>query len=89
MPERPNFLTIMSDEHGPMWSSADGHPFVQTPSMERPADQGGEGARRLAETSAELTGGNPSGIMMVQRHSRPRAGALRGVRAKYAEVAEW
>ena len=40
MPEQPNFLVIMSDEHGPMWSSAYGHPFVQTPNMERLAAQG-------------------------------------------------
>lgn len=30
----------MSDEHGPMWSSAYGHPFVQTPNMERIAESG-------------------------------------------------
>jgi choline-sulfatase len=30
----------MSDEHGPMWSSAYGHPFVQTPNMDRLALQG-------------------------------------------------
>ena len=40
MPDQPNFLIIMSDEHGPMWSSAYGHPFVQTPNMERLADRG-------------------------------------------------
>ena len=37
---RPNFLVIMSDEHGPMWSSAYGHPFVRTPNMERIAAMG-------------------------------------------------
>ena len=40
MTDRPNFLVIMSDEHGPMWSSAYGHPFVRTPDMERLADAG-------------------------------------------------
>ncbi len=40
MTDRPNFLVIMSDEHGPMWSSAYGHPFVQTPNMERIAEAG-------------------------------------------------
>ena len=40
MPGQPNILVIMSDEHGPMWSSAYGHPFVRTPSMDRLADQG-------------------------------------------------
>ena len=30
----------MSDEHGPMWSSAYGHPFVRTPNMERIAASG-------------------------------------------------
>ncbi|MGH2541401.1 MAG: sulfatase-like hydrolase/transferase, partial [Ardenticatenaceae bacterium] len=36
----PNFLIIMSDEHGPMFSSACGHPLVQTPNMDRLALQG-------------------------------------------------
>ena len=40
MPDRPNFLVIMSDEHGPMWSGAYGHPFVRTPNMERLAGSG-------------------------------------------------
>ena len=40
MSDRPNFLVIMSDEHGPMWSSAYGHPFVRTPNMERLAAMG-------------------------------------------------
>ena len=40
MTDRPNFLVIMSDEHGPMWSSVYGHPFVQTPNMERIAESG-------------------------------------------------
>lgn len=38
--ERPNILTIMSDEHGPMFSSTYGHPLVQTPNMDRLARQG-------------------------------------------------
>ena len=37
---KPNFLIIMSDEHAPMYSSAYGHPIVQTPNMERLADDG-------------------------------------------------
>lgn len=37
---RPNILVIMSDEHGGMFSSVDGHPFIETPSMERLAAQG-------------------------------------------------
>ena len=37
---QPNFLIVMSDEHGPMWSSAYGHPFVQTPNMDRLASSG-------------------------------------------------
>lgn len=36
----PNFLIIMSDEHAPMYSSAYGHPIVQTPNMQRLADMG-------------------------------------------------
>lgn len=36
----PNFLIIMSDEHGPMFSSTYGHPLVQTPNMDRLAQQG-------------------------------------------------
>ena len=38
--DRPNILVIMSDEHGPMWSSTYGHPFVRTPNMERLAGTG-------------------------------------------------
>jgi len=37
---RPNVLVIMSDEHGGMFSSVDGHPFIETPNMERLATQG-------------------------------------------------
>ncbi|MCH8310967.1 MAG: sulfatase-like hydrolase/transferase [Chloroflexi bacterium] len=40
MTDQPNILIIMSDEHGPNWSSAYGHPFVQTPNMERLAARG-------------------------------------------------
>jgi choline-sulfatase len=36
----PNFLVIMTDEHGPMFSSAYQHPIVQTPNMERLARDG-------------------------------------------------
>lgn len=38
--DRPNLLIIMSDEHGPMFSGTYGHPLVQTPNMDRLADQG-------------------------------------------------
>ena len=37
---QPNFLIIMSDEHAPMYSSAYGHPVVQTPNMQRLANEG-------------------------------------------------
>ena len=36
----PNILVIMSDEHGPMFSSTYGHPIVETPSMDRLAATG-------------------------------------------------
>ena len=36
----PNILVIMSDEHGPMFSSTYGHPLVETPSMDRLASEG-------------------------------------------------
>lgn len=38
--KQPNFLIIMSDEHGACFSSAYGHPFIQTPSMDRLAEEG-------------------------------------------------
>ena len=38
--DRPNILIIMSDEHGPMFSQTYGHPLVQTPNMDRLAQQG-------------------------------------------------
>ena len=38
--DRPNFLIIMSDEHGPMFSGTYGHPLVKTPSMDRLARRG-------------------------------------------------
>lgn len=38
--KRPNFLIIMSDEHGGMFSSAYQHPLVETPNMERLAEEG-------------------------------------------------
>lgn len=38
--KRPNFLIIMSDEHGPMFSSTYGHPIARTPSMDRLAREG-------------------------------------------------
>ncbi len=38
--QRPNLLIIMSDEHGPMFSGAYGHPIVRTPHMDRLAAGG-------------------------------------------------
>lgn len=38
--DRPNFLIIMSDEHGPMWSSTYGHPLIETPNLTRLAEAG-------------------------------------------------
>ena len=38
--DRPNLLIIMTDEHGAMFSGTYGHPLVQTPSMDRLAEQG-------------------------------------------------
>ena len=41
MGQRPNILLIMTDEHAPMYSSAYGHPLVQSPNMDRLAGEGG------------------------------------------------
>ena len=39
--DRPaNVLVIMSDEHNPLFSSVQGHPYIQTPNMARLASQG-------------------------------------------------
>ena len=38
--QQPNLLIIMSDEHAPMFSGPYGHPFVQTPHMDRLAEDG-------------------------------------------------
>ena len=38
--QRPNLLVIMSDEHAPMYSGPYGHPLVQTPHMDRLAEEG-------------------------------------------------
>ena len=38
--QQPNLLIIMSDEHAPMYSGPYGHPFVQTPHMDRLAEDG-------------------------------------------------
>ena len=35
-----NMVIYMSDEHNPKFSSAQGHPFIETPNMERMAAQG-------------------------------------------------
>ena len=40
MGQRPNILLIMTDEHAPMYSSAYGHPLVQSPNMDRLAEEG-------------------------------------------------
>lgn len=40
MADKPNFLVIMSDEHGAQFSGTYGHPFIETPNMDRLADQG-------------------------------------------------
>ncbi len=37
---KPNFLVIMSDEHGAQFSSTYGHSIIETPSMDRLAAQG-------------------------------------------------
>ena len=36
--QQPNLLVIMSDEHALMFSGAYGHPFVQTPHMDKLAE---------------------------------------------------
>jgi len=38
--DRPNILVIMTDEHNPLMSEPYGHPFVQTPNMQRLAERG-------------------------------------------------
>ncbi len=38
--KQPNFLIIMSDEHGACFSSVYGHAFIQTPAMDRLAEEG-------------------------------------------------
>ncbi len=38
--QHPNLLVIMSDEHAPMYSGPYGHPLVQTPHMDRIAEEG-------------------------------------------------
>ena len=38
--QHPNLLIIMSDEHAPMYSGPYRHPLVQTPHMDRPAEEG-------------------------------------------------
>ena len=37
---KPNFLIIMSDEHGAQFSSVYGHPMIETPNMERLGQSG-------------------------------------------------
>ena len=38
--QQPNLLIIMSDEHAPMYSGPYGHPLVQTPHIDRLAEDG-------------------------------------------------
>ena len=38
--QHPNLLIVMSDEHAPMYSGPYGHPLVQTPHMDRLAEEG-------------------------------------------------
>ena len=38
--DRPNFLIVMSDEHGAKFSGTYGHPYVETPAMDRIAEMG-------------------------------------------------
>ena len=38
--QHPNLLIIMSDEHAPMYSGPYRHPLVQTPNMDRLAEDG-------------------------------------------------
>src|SRR5690606_15749504 len=38
--ERPNILLIMSDEHDPAVTGCYGHPHVQTPNLDRLAEEG-------------------------------------------------
>lgn len=38
--ERPSLLIIMPDEHAPQFSAAYGHPLVQTPHLDRLAEEG-------------------------------------------------
>ncbi len=40
MPKQPNILIVMSDEHSPRFAAPYGHPFVETPNMQRLADEG-------------------------------------------------
>ena len=35
-----NVIVFMSDEHNPRYASPYGHPFVETPNMQRLADNG-------------------------------------------------
>ena len=37
--EKPHFLIIMTDEHNPFVSEPFGHPFIQTPNVQRLADR--------------------------------------------------
>ena len=52
MPDQPNFLVIMSDEHGPMWSGAYGHPFVRTPQHGAPGRSRRDLRRRVLQRAS-------------------------------------
>ena len=59
---KPNFLIIMSDEHGACYSSAYGHAFIQTPSMDRLAEEG--------VTVEEVTGAEKDRYVEPERKAR-------------------
>ena len=40
MADRPNILVILSDQHGAKFTGADGHPVVQSPHIDRLAEEG-------------------------------------------------
>ena len=40
MDQRPNILIIMTDEHGPSFTGCYGHPVVETPNLDRLAQEG-------------------------------------------------
>ena len=55
-----NLLVIMSDEHGPMFSSAYGHPIVRTPHLAGAAARGVTFDARTALRRSACRRGRPS-----------------------------